>query len=300
MSTPPENGDGTTPDCPWTTHPATGEHERISPPAPMIELDTPHQEQPVKPLGPRRLARLQREMAEHAQQVQEAERRTGGAEVDDALLATQRRLAELAVRAAAANEQDRRDADRAVAAQPDGPGAQSEGPGAPGDGAAGDDRPTPPPAQSEYVTITFPGAAAGAGGGVELGARLADPASLPASAVHYGPVTETTSIPVLAPHPARVASSTGTSAPAEDAPAHGTGGQPRSAAAPETSHPVTESRGTTSDPAPASPVRAVDAEGLDLLEPRAYTRVASGTRVLLALLLVVIAALAVVLIMFIL
>ena len=47
-------------------------------------------------------------------------------------------------------------------------------------------------------------------------------------------------------------------------------------------------------------MRAVDAEGLDLLEPRAYTRVASGTRVLLALLLVVIAALAVVLIMFIL
>lgn len=293
MSTPPENGDGTTPDCPWTTHPATGEHERISPPAPMIELDTPHQEQPVKPLGPRRLARLQREMAEHAQQVQEAERRTGGAEVDDALLATQRRLAELAVRAAAANEQDRRDADRAVA-------AQSEGPGAPGDGAAGDARPTPPPAQNEYVTITFPGAAAGAGGGVELGARLADPASLPSSAVHYGPVTETTSIPVVAPHPARAASSTGTSAPAEDAPAHGTGGEPRSAAAPETSHPVAESRGTTWDPAPAPPVRAVDAEGLELLEPRAYTRVASGTRVLLALLLVVIAALAVVLIMFIL
>lgn len=298
MSTPPENGDGTTPDCPWTTHPATGEHERISPPAPMIELDTPSQGQPVKPLGPRRLARLQREMAEHAQQVQEAERRTGGAEVDDALLATQRRLAELAVRAAAANEQDRKDADRAVAAQPDGPGA-------PGDGAAGDDRPTPPPAQNEYVTITFPGAAAGAGGGVELGARLADPASLPASAVHYGPVTETTSIPVLAPHPARVASSTGTSAHAEYAPAHGTGEEPRSAAAPETSHPVAESRGTTPggttwDPAPASPVRAVDAEGLDLLEPRAYTRVASGTRVLLALLLVVIAALAVVLIMFIL
>ncbi|WP_286738361.1 hypothetical protein, partial [Kocuria sp. UBA1838] len=118
MSTPPEKNRAANPqECPWAAHPATGQQEWVAPPAPVIELDTPQHTGTVKPLGPRRLARLQREMVEHARQIQESER-TGGGEVDDALLATQRRLADLAMRAAAANEQDRQAAERATAEEP--------------------------------------------------------------------------------------------------------------------------------------------------------------------------------------
>ena len=56
------------------------------------------QENAVKPLGPRRLARLQREMAEHARQLQQTPPSHDGDQVDEALLAKQRRLAELALR----------------------------------------------------------------------------------------------------------------------------------------------------------------------------------------------------------
>ncbi|WP_290657457.1 hypothetical protein, partial [Kocuria sp.] len=70
MSTPPEKTRTADPqECPWAVHPATGQQERIAPPAPVIELDTPQHTGAVKPLGPRRLARLQREMAEHARQI---------------------------------------------------------------------------------------------------------------------------------------------------------------------------------------------------------------------------------------
>ena len=47
-------------------------------------------------------------------------------------------------------------------------------------------------------------------------------------------------------------------------------------------------------------MRAVDAEGLELLEPKEYTRGTATPKVLITLLLVVLAALAVVLVMFIL
>ena len=309
MSTPPDKHDDESPECPWASRPATGEHERLSPPAPMIELDTPPQEDAVKPLGPRRLARLQREMVEHARQIQESER-TGGGEVDDALLATQRRLADLAMRAAAANEQDRQAAERATAEEPtalgNGPAASgpagealarpaSEGsvpgdtvssghaPAAPGIGQA----PVTPPQpvhdepEPEYFTITFPPALMTQATGVSLGKSLADPASLPASPVRYGPVTETSRIPVIqAPHRDRTPE-----------------GTHEAAAGAASSTP--ETRSETVAP-PAEPVRAVDAEGLTLLEPEAYSRGTSTTRVVLALLVAVIVTLVVALVIFVL
>ncbi|MEX5268042.1 hypothetical protein [Kocuria sp. CPCC 204721] len=310
MSTPPEKNRAANPqECPWAAHPATGQQEWVAPPAPVIELDTPQHTGTVKPLGPRRLARLQREMVEHARQIQESER-TGGGEVDDALLATQRRLADLAMRAAAANEQDRQAAERATAEEPtalgNGPAASgpagealarpaSEGsvpgdtvssghaPAAPGIGQA----PVTPPQpvhdepEPEYFTITFPPALMAQAPGVSLGKSLADPASLPASPVRYGPVTETSRIPVIqAPHRDRTPE-----------------GTHEAAAGAASSTP--ETRSETVAP-PAEPVRAVDAEGLTLLEPGAYSRGTSTTRVVLALLVAVIVALVVAFVIFVL
>ncbi|MCT1616398.1 hypothetical protein [Kocuria marina] len=322
MSTPPEKTRTADPqECPWAVHPATGQQERIAPPAPVIELDTPQHTGAVKPLGPRRLARLQREMAEHARQIQESER-TGGGEVDDALLATQRRLADLAMRAAAANEQDRQAAELAAAAEPasTAPGNEPSGSSAAGQapaagGSAGEEPGTPTPGapvsanaaspeqapaapgtghaavnppepvgeepEPEYFTITFPPALMAQATGVGLARSLADPASLPASPVRYGPVTETSRIPVIQA-PNRDRAPEGSDETAVDA----------ASSAPDT--------GTETAPAPAEPVRAVDAEGLTLLEPGAYSRGTSATRVLLALLVVVIVALVVALVIFVL
>ncbi|WP_270259509.1 hypothetical protein [Kocuria marina] len=320
MSTPPEKNRAANPqECPWAAHPATGQQEWVAPPAPVIELDTPQHTGTVKPLGPRRLARLQREMVEHARQIQESER-TGGGEVDDALLATQRRLADLAMRAAAANEQDRQAAERATAEEPtalgNGPAGSSAAGQAPAaGGSAGEEPGTPTPGapvsanavspeqapaapgtghaavnppepvgeepEPEYFTITFPPALMAQATGVGLAKSLADPASLPASPVRYGPVTETSRIPVIqAPNRDRVPE--GSDETAVDA----------ASSAPDT--------GTETAPAPAEPVRAVDAEGLTLLEPGAYSRGTSATRVLLALLVVVIVALVVALVIFVL
>ena len=300
MSTPPEKTRTADPqECPWAVHPATGQQERIAPPAPVIELDTPQHTGAVKPLGPRRLARLQREMAEHARQIQESER-TGGGEVDDALLATQRRLADLAMRAAAANEQDRQAAELAAAAEPASTapgnepsgssaagqapaegGSAGEAPAAPGTGhpAVNPPEPVGEEPEPEYFTITFPPALMAQATGVGLAKSLADPASLPASPVRYGPVTETSRIPVIQA-PNRDRAPEGSDETAVDA----------ASSAPDT--------GTVA--APAEPVRAVDAEGLTLLEPGAYSRGTSATRVLLALLVVVIVALVVALVIFVL
>ena len=310
MSTPPEkNRAANPPECPWAAHPATGQQEWVAPPAPVIELDTPQHTGTVKPLGPRRLARLQREMVEHARQIQESER-TGGGEVDDALLATQRRLADLAMRAAAANEQDRQAAERATAEEPtalgntpaaSGPAGEalarpaSEGsvpgdtvssghaPAAPGIGQAPVTLPQPvhDEPEPEYFTITFPPALMTQATGVSLGKSLADPASLPASPMRYGPVTETSRIPVIqAPHRDRTPE-----------------GTHEAAAGAASSTP--ETRSETVAP-PAEPVRAVDAEGLTLLEPGAYSRGTSTTRVVLALLVAVIVALVVAFVIFVL
>ena len=135
--------------------------------------------------------------------------------------------------------------------------------------------------EPEYFTITFPPALMTQATGVSLGKSLADPASLPASPVRYGPVTETSRIPVIqAPHRDRTPE-----------------GTHEAAAGAASSTP--ETRSETVAP-PAEPVRAVDAEGLTLLEPGAYSRGTSTTRVVLALLVAVIVALVVAFVIFVL
>lgn len=308
---------------PWATHPATGQHERLSPPAPMIELDTPVQTEPVKPLGPRRLARLQREMAEHTREVQEAERNNGGA-VDDALLAKQQRLADLAVRAAATNDRDRRDAQRALAADEESPGSQEaaaagsrneaatdsvDGTGAPRTNTATSDAAEPDtrdaPAAPGGISVTFPGAPARKAEGVVLGSGGVNPAAWPSAPVDGGPGPATTQIPIYTAPETSVPVAPGTNqAPAptnlaaeaadtESAPAEAGERAPGAAAS------SSPEDGAHQAP-PGTPVRAVDAQGLHLLDAGAYKRRGTGLRWLIGLLLVVLAALAVVLVMFIL
>ncbi|WP_055083899.1 hypothetical protein [Kocuria salsicia] len=343
MSTPPEKNDGpgTPQNCPWATHPATGEHERLAPPAPMIELDSPVSSEPVKPLGPRRLARLQREMAEHAREIQDAERANRSTGVDDALLAKQQRLADLAVRAAAANQQDRDAAQRALAqsgdaGSPEASGSEASGAAAPGAVVPGT---ATPRAGAPRGTDPATGALVDA-------APDAAATSWPASPVDYGPGPATTQIPIYTAPERRATASAGPG-PASDAESPVSQARPssegeRASTLATSDHDGTRAAAGTSaasgsdaDTAPGStasartagentagerapgdaasssvedshhappgrPVRAVDAEGLELLEPGAYKSRGGWMRWLLVLLLLVVAALAVVLIMFIL
>lgn len=163
--------------APWTS-----ETPRVPGPAPMIELDTPVDAEPVKPLGPRRLARLQRQMAEHVREIQEAEQH-GTGEVDPDLLIKQQRLAELALRAAAANQEDRQAAANAIQAAD-----ASEGHG-PADGAPNGD-------EGEQITVVFPQTSA-AGSPLAADPVASDPAQFPSSPVDFTSAPGTTSIQVL-------------------------------------------------------------------------------------------------------
>ena len=288
MSTSSEKNDapGTPQNCPWATHPATGEHERLSPPAPMIELDTPVSSKAVKPLGPRRLARLQREMAEHAREIQDAERANRGTGVDDALLAKQQRLADLAVRAAAANERDRHDAQRALARSGDAAAPEASGAAAAGVMVPGTATPRAGVPRTTTAGIPAPGTH-----DPRAQAPDATATSWPASPVDYGPGPATTQIPIY------IAPAEATAAPAAAEPAAGPEAGPGERAGGDAAASSTED---SHHAPPGRPVRAVDAEGLELLEPGAYRSRGGWMRWLLVLLLLVVAALAVVLIMFIL
>lgn len=294
------------PQAPW----APGEQQPPGP-APIIEVDSPVDPGPVKPLGPRRLARLQREMAEHQRQVRESERQHDGG-VDEDLLLKQRRFAELAVRAAAANERDRSDAQAAAgAAEPPG----SEAPHEPQAGTGG-----------ERIEVVFPRFSA-LNPGLSLDPGPADPAQLASSPLAPGPGPETTRLhlftgvapevpaaPVTAPQgpadavaPGTASGPTtagerdhGTGAPEAPAPGTGAGQEPRPAASPGPGNADAEPDPDGPAAAPASPVRAVDAEGLELLAPRDYKRTPGALVPLLIVLGVVLAALIVVLIVFVL
>lgn len=316
-------------------------------PAPIIETDSPLPPGPVKPLGPRRLARLQREMAEHQRQVEEAERRNAG-RVDEDLLLKQQRFAELAVRAAAANEQDRSDAEAAVRA------AQSSqsSPGTEPSGTGQRHDPQSDPA-GERIEVVFPRTPAG-GSALSLDPVQADPGRLASSSLapHMGP--ETTQLhlftgvvpvsaetqvppaagpgvaedtvepevepeveapddrqPVASPALAEPAAAPAEAqpAPAEPELAASSAGPVESEATPADPQPGAPSSTEPNEPeatpagpvaAPAAPVRALDAEGLELLEPRDYKQRPGALVPLLLLLAVVLAALLVVLIVFVL
>ena len=94
--------------------PTDPDQQGLNPPAPIIDLGGDIAVGPSRPLGPRRLALLREQMAEHQQEIE----RSGTedpAHVDPVLAQKQRRMAELASRAAISSEEDRQLADEAIA-----------------------------------------------------------------------------------------------------------------------------------------------------------------------------------------
>ena len=94
--------------------PTDPDQQGLNPPAPIIDLGGDIAVGPSRPLGPRRLALLREQMAEHQQEIE----RSGAedpAHVDPVLAQKQRRMAELASRAAISSEEDRQLADEAIA-----------------------------------------------------------------------------------------------------------------------------------------------------------------------------------------
>lgn len=86
----------------------------LPPPAPTIDLGGEAVGRPEKPLGPRRLALLQEQMARHQQELAQTPAHDP-AEVDPELARRQRRMAELASRAAISSPEDRQLAEDAIA-----------------------------------------------------------------------------------------------------------------------------------------------------------------------------------------
>lgn len=296
--------------APWTS-----DIPQVPGPAPIIELDGPVDSAPVKPLGPRRLARLQREMAEHAKEIQEAEQANGG-EVDQDLLLKQQRFAELAMRAAAANEQDRNAAEAALRAN------ESESTGGT---ATESDEATGP----DTITVSFPQSTP-MGSSLAADPLVVDPGHFPSSPI----------VPASGPHTVSINVVPTASAPSDSetvVPADQTSGEQTEASADSAAtqrdepaqaassseenapEPTPESRrdadveappvATPGAPepmpseqvsAPGTPVRAVDAQGLELLEPNDYKQKSGALVPLLVLLFLVIAALIAVLIIFVL
>ena len=250
-----------------TVAPWTSEVPRVSGPAPVIDLDGPTETGPLRPLGPRRLARLQREMAEHAQEIHEAEQSNAGA-VDHDLLLKQQRFAELALRAAAANEQDRQDAQSALRARDAGQGV----------GAGADLNPT---AGEETITVFFPDSAT-VGSSLAADPLRVDPGHFPSSPLAAASNPHTVTISVVP------AASSGDKAVSEPD------------ALPSEDSTDADPRPSEQASAPGSPIRAVDAQGLDLLEPGDYKQRSGALVPLLVLLVLVIAALIAVLIIFVL
>lgn len=86
----------------------------LNPPAPIIDLGGDVAAGPSRPLGPRRLALLREQMAQHQRELE----RSGADDptnVDPVLAQKQKRIAELASRAAISSEEDRQLADEAFA-----------------------------------------------------------------------------------------------------------------------------------------------------------------------------------------
>ncbi|MUN61940.1 hypothetical protein GMA12_02055 [Kocuria sediminis] len=268
-------------------------------PAPIIDLGggaVPVR--PVKPLGPRRLARLQRELAERSRELEQ----TGGGPADPELLEKQRRFAELAAQAEQANAPSAGGAGvpAHVSAQP--PVAQP----APVEPAPAEPTPGEPttPGETEQITVVFPGAdgPAGADGHVGHDPVHVDP-SLFSNRLAPEELAALTHIEILAPaehhgsHAAVPEDPGDTTAPQSAPPAAPSENAPSATALPE---PVGAWPEAEEEPEPpAAPVPATAAGGLELLEPREYRRGAGG-RWLGLLLLVLLAALAVVLVLFVL
>lgn len=270
-------------------------------PAPIIDLGGDAVPvRPVKPLGPRRLARLQRELEERSRELEQA----GGSAADPELLEKQRRFAELAAQAGAAQTDPGTGTavQEAVAPEAAAPGSAPLS-SAPLSSAPRPEAPQEDAEPLERITVVFPG---GGGPGGPDGHVSHDP-------VHVDPalfsnrlapeeLAALTHIEIVAPteaeHHGSHSSTSAAPAPAADHEEPGHAEDPP-AAPPEPAPEPAASWPPTEDEPPAAPVPASAAEGLELLEPREYRRRTSSAWWVL-LLLAVIAALAVVLVLFVL
>lgn len=265
-------------------------------PAPIIDLGGDAVPvRPVKPLGPRRLARLQRELAERSRELEEA----GGSPADPELLEKQRRFAELAAQAGAAQADPGTAVQEPVvpetAAAGSAPSSSAPSSSAPGPSAPPEDQQEP----LEQITVVFPdgGGPGGPDGHVSHDPVHVDPA-LFSNRLAPEDLAALTHIEIVAPADAEHHGSHASTSPAPAAGHEEPGHADDPPAAPP--EPAPEPAGSyADDEPPAAPVPASSAEGLELLEPREYRRRASSAWWVL-LLLAVLAALAVVLVLFVL
>ncbi|MFW3385265.1 UNVERIFIED_CONTAM: hypothetical protein RF648_04630 [Kocuria sp. CPCC 205274] len=262
-------------------------------PAPIIDLGGDGVPvRPVKPLGPRRLARLQRELAERARELEE----TGAGPADPELLEKQRRFAELAAQAGAAQADPGTPVrEPVVAPEAPAPGSAPLVPGQfdPAPRPAG--APEDPQKPLEQITVVFPGGGPdGPDGHVSHDPVHVDPA-LFSNRLAPEDLAALTHIEIVAPRDPEHHGSTPVAA--GDHEEHGHAEDPPAPPGAVPSGPAASWPAAEDDP-PAAPVPASTAEGLELLEPREYRRRTSGAWWFL--LLAVLAALAVVLVLFVL
>lgn len=257
-------------DLPDSTDPDAG---GMAPPAPYIDLGGDPVGLPEKPLGPRRLALLQEQLAQHQRDLERAD--SGDPEhVDPQLAAQQRRMAELASRAAIASQEDRELAEEAIAQ------TQSFAP-------IRDVEPEPV-TEPEPVSVVEADAEteteAAAAADPAVGDTFADP--LPESAADDEADLPFTSEEPEEPADLPAATDDGDlttpSDPAEEGP-HGS----TVVGAPDTG-PEPDSE---PEPAPSAPVRAVDSQGLQLMEPKEYRSSGAVRTTLLSLAAVIVLAL---------
>ncbi|MFI7483498.1 hypothetical protein ACH9EU_13915 [Kocuria sp. M1R5S2] len=273
-------------------------------PAPIIDLGGDAVPvRPVKPLGPRRMARLQRELAERSRELEEL----GGQPAGPELLEKQRRFAELAAQAAAGQAAtDRTTGDRATdhraAGGTDGPWTPPAGPAAPGAGISGtapsdtappdmataeQDTPDPEPVvlapgPSERITVVFPDTGEPDGGQSHVHDPVHVDPALFSNRLSPEELSALTHIEILSP-----------AGPAQqEPPSDAAAGRPDEEAPPPYAGPEEEPA------APAPPVPATRAGGLELLDPGEYRSGRRGPVLVLAVVLA--AALIVLLVLFVL
>ena len=283
--------------------PTDPDQQGLNPPAPIIDLDGDIAVGPSRPLGPRRLALLREQMAEHQQEIE----RSGTedpAHVDPVLAQKQRRMAELASRAAISSEEDRRLADEAI--------AQTQ---------------SIQPITDEYLASldeqeaheTQPGTSSLEEAPEEVSEQVEQP-DRASDEAPSDPVIEATPwsepVPVVpasepAEEPARddVEESSETAQPSDSAEEHASSlesSEGAEANASEQSSPqdaagAAGAAASDDEQAPSEPVRAVNAQGLQLMDPKDYRTPSDWrTPVLTIAAILVLALLAVLIIFFIL
>lgn len=271
---------------------AGGVPRALSGPAPIIDLgENAVPVRPVKPLGPRRLARLQRELDERARELEALAAQPAGPD----LLEKQQRFAELAAQAEAANTGPTGAGEDSAAGGGTGASTPQQEP----EGSAPESPPSrepvrlePGPAEPlERITVVFPGSPApdGTDGHASHDPVHVDPA-LFGNRLAPEELAALTHIEILAPGQAEQHGP-----PEQHGQPEGHGSHSAEEEAPPPDEVPGPPPGTVPDDEavpPAVPVPATRAGGLELLEPHEY-RSRGGSRWWVLLLGLVLAALVV-------